>query len=84
MHLPVVTSGAKRNRLAVLGAALLGMGVLAGCAGNTPPQAANAPSGITASNGGGMRATGAIPDVTVTNGNGTVGTMPRNPRVPTY
>ena len=84
MQLSLVTSRAKRNRLAVLGAALLGMGVLAGCTGNNMPQASNAPSGITASNGGGMRATGAIPDVTVTNGTAAVGTMPRNPRVPTY
>ena len=75
-------SGHTRGRAIMVGAALLGLAGLAGCA-NPPPPSIPA-SGITSSNGGGMRATGAIPEVGVSNGNATVGTMQRNPRVPTY
>ena len=55
---------------------------LAGC-GSTGPGTANsngptqAPSGITAANGGGQRALGNIPSVGITNGTGvTVGPVP--------
>ena len=65
------------------GAAILALVALAGCSDTLPPATLPA-SGITSSNGGGMRATGAIPDVGVTNGIATVGTMPSNPRVPRY
>lgn len=70
-----------RSRFAV-GAAILGLATLAGCA--NPPPATIPASGVTSSNGGGMRATGAIPEVGVTNGVATVGTMSTNPRVPRY
>ena len=78
-----VITGARRSRAVLLGATILGLTALSGCSGNLPPATIPA-SGITSSNGGGMRATGAIPDVGVSNGVATVGTMPRNPRVPTY
>ena len=69
------------RRLTTLGA-ILGAVALAGCA--NPPAATVPASGVTSSNGGGMRATGAIPDVSVTNGNASVGTMSRNPVTPRY
>ncbi len=83
MQAVVVKTGLGRSKAILFGAAMLGLTAVSGCSGNTPP-ATNAPSGITSSNGGGMRATGAIPDVGVSNGVATTGTMPRNPRVPTY
>ena len=70
------------NKQLLTGAGALLLALLGGCA-NAPPASLPA-SGITSSNGGGMRATGAIPDVTVSNGNTSVGTMPSNPRVPIY
>lgn len=78
-----VVSRRAKARSVLVGAAILGLAALSGC--STPPPPATIPaSGVTSSNGGGMRATGAIPDVSVSNGQATVGTMARNPRVPTY
>ena len=73
----------RRNNRSVLVAAALAVGTLAGCSNNLPPATVPS-SGVTSSNGGGMRATGAIPDVSVSNGNATVGTMQRNPVTPRY
>ena len=66
-------------------ASVLGVSLsLAACSNPPPPGHAVLDSGITSSNGGGMRATGGLPDVGVTNGSPSVGEMPRSPRVPTY
>jgi hypothetical protein len=51
---------------------------------NTPPNSVSsggtgaAPSGITSSNGGGMRQTGAIPNVGVTSGQATTTGVPNS------
>lgn len=74
----------QRSRSFLAGAVIVGLVALAGCSNNTLPPATVPASGVTSSNGGGMRATGAIPDVSVTNGQATVGTMSSNPRVPRY
>ena len=76
-------NGMQRSRAVLIGAATLGVVALAGCTNDLPPPTLPA-SGVTSSNGGGMRATGAIPDVSVSNGNATIGTMSSNPRVPRY
>ena len=79
----VTKSNSRRNSRSILVAAVLALGTLAGCSGNLPPATVPS-SGVTSSNGGGMRATGAIPDVGVSNGNATVTTMQRNPVQPRY
>ena len=77
-------NGTQRPRSFLAGAAFIALVALTGCSnGNLPPATVPA-SGVTSSNGGGMRATGAIPDVSVSNGQATVGTMSPNPRVPRY
>ncbi len=78
-----VQNGIRHGRAIVVAAATFGIVALAGCSSNLPPATVPA-SGVTSSNGGGMRATGAIPDVGVSNGTATVGTMSPNPRVPRY
>lgn len=77
------SNGMQRSRSFVAGAAIVGLIALGGCSNNLPPPTVPA-SGVTSSNGGGMRATGALPDVGVSNGQTTVGTMSPNPRVPRY
>lgn len=78
-------NGMQRSRSFVAGAVVVGLIALGGCSNNNNLPAATIPaSGVTSSNGGCMRATGAIPDVGVTNGQATVGTMSANPRVPRY
>ncbi len=64
----------------MVGAALFACLGLAGCAGTRPGTAnangpGQAPSGITAANGGGQRAVGNIPSIGVTSG----GTVTSNP-----
>lgn len=73
-------SSKARSVLVVAG--LAAASLLAGCADT--PRATIPASGVTSSNGGGMRTTGAIPDVSVSNGQAQVGTMSTNPRVPRY
>ena len=57
---------------------------LAACAGSTSPGSANAnnptqaPSGVTASNGGGQRQLGNIPSVGINGGGTTVGGVPNS------
>ena len=77
-------NGMRRSRPVLAGAVVVGLIALGGCSNNNLPAATIPASGITSSNGGGMRATGAIPDVSVTNGQANVGTMSSNPRVPRY
>ncbi|MGI4810844.1 MAG: hypothetical protein ACRYF2_22375 [Janthinobacterium lividum] len=77
-------NGMQRSRSFVAGAVVVGLIALGGCSNSNLPAATIPASGVTSSNGGGMRATGAIPDVGVTNGQATVGTMSSNPRVPRY
>lgn len=77
-------NGMRRSWPVLAGAVVVGLIALGGCSNNNLPAATIPASGITSSNGGGMRATGAIPDVSVTNGQANVGTMSSNPRVPRY
>ena len=57
---------------------------LAGCGDKPPPPSATLDSGITSSNGGGQRALGNLPDVTVGQNGARTTMQPRDPRVPTY
>ena len=80
----VSQNNSRRNSRSIFVAAALAIGTLAGCSDNNLPPATVPSSGVTSSNGGGMRATGAIPDVSVSNGTANVGTMQRNPVTPRY
>lgn len=77
------TTTQTRSRTIVASAGLVVLTILSGCADVDHGPSIPA-SGITSSNGGGMRAVGGIPDVGVSNGTATITQDPRNPRVPRY
>ena len=68
-------------KLSLAAAALVSLN---GCGDRPPPPSATLDSGITSSNGGGQRALGNLPNVSVGPNGAVVTQQPRDPRVPTY
>ena len=79
----MLSIGNRTARLAALCLITSCLGI-AGCSEKEPSSPPVLDSGITAANGGGQRALGNLPDVSVSNGKATETLQPRDPRVPRY